>query len=361
MDFKKVSNKVTNYLLDDDYRRPFLALILSALMSIISLVAAVPHFLDDVITEGKWTMAIILAVAFVSSTVIFLLTFFDRKHYPVYSHILMALIILLFGYCCWDGGPQGFIHLWVLLVPAFSFVTFGIVEGFITVVPPFIVMCLFFWTPLNQYIKFPGDLSIDFMLRMTLVYLVGIIICFIAELIRHVAAKRLKEFNKQYEYSSLHDSLTGLANQNYLAKYLENIYENKDKYENLGCLFIDVDGFKYVNDKHGHLFGNVVLVKISDILAQEKDAFVCRWGGDEFVICFTNIEKDYLVRIGEKVRASVSACNFPDIPNFHITISVGAVVLPVDEEFNFDHVLDLADSANRNAKKKGKDNVSSID
>ena len=102
----------------------------------------------------------------------------------------------------------------------------------------------------------------------------------------------------------------------------------------------------------------MVLVKISEILAEEKSAFVCRWGGDEFVVCFTNIAEDYLIRIGEKFRATVSACSFPDVPNFHITISVGAVVLPVDESFNFDHVLDLADAANRAAKEKGKDNVS---
>ena len=220
MDFKKVSGKVTNYLLDDDYRKPFLILILSAFTSIITLISAVPHFLDDAIQEGEWLMAIILAAAFVISTIIFLLTFFDRKHYQIYSHILMAMIIMLFSYCCWDGGPKGFIHLWVLIVPAFSFVTFGIFEGFFIAIPVLIVMCLFFWTPLNQYIKFPGDLSNDFMLRMTLVYIVGIILGFIAELLRHVAARKLQEFNKHYEYISLHDSLTGLANQNYLPKWV---------------------------------------------------------------------------------------------------------------------------------------------
>ena len=366
MEFKKLSDKVTNYLLDDDFRRPFLVLILSALTSLISLISAIPHFVDDVANDGEWVMAAILATTFVLSTALFLLTFFNRKHYAIYSHLLMVLIILLFGYCCWDGGPQGFIHLWVLLVPAFSFVTFGIYEGFITAVPTLIIMIIFFWSPLHQYSKFPNadypvDLSVDFRLRMTLVYLVGLILGFIAELLRHVAAKRLKVFNKHYEYVSLHDSLTGLANQNYLAKYLENIYNHKEEFNNLGCLFVDVDGFKTVNDKHGHLFGNVVLVKIAEILSQEKNAFACRWGGDEFVICFTNIAEDYLVRIGEKFRASVSACAFDDMPNFHITISVGAVILPVDETFNFDHVLDLADSANRKAKNKGKNNVSLAD
>ena len=363
MEFKKISDKVTNYLLDDDFRRPFLVLILSALTSIISLISAIPHFVDDVANKGEWVMAAVLAATFVFSTGLFLLTFFDRKHHQIYSHLLMILIILLFGYCCWDGGPQGFIHLWILLVPAFSFVTFGIYEGFITAVPTLLIMVLFFWSPLHQFSKFPNadyptDLSVDFRLRMTLVYLVGLVLGFIAELLRHVAAKRLKYYNKHFEYASLHDSLTGLANQNYLAKYLENIYENKDKHENLGCLFIDVDAFKTINDKYGHLFGNAVLIKVAEVFDSDKNVFACRWGGDEFVICLVNVSKDYLIRIAEKFRATVSAYVFPEYPNLHVTISVGAVILPIDDSFNFDHVLDLADSANRTAKKKGKDNVS---
>jgi diguanylate cyclase (GGDEF)-like protein len=275
----------------------------------------------------------------------------------------MGLIIVLFGYCCWDGGPQGFIHLWVLLIPAFSFVTFGIYEGFITSVPILVIMTLFFWTPLRDYTKImytdpSAAPSVDFRLRMTLVYFVGLLLGFLAELVRYVAARRLKEFTNHYEYVSMHDSLTGLANQNLLAKYLEDIYNNKEKYHNLGCLFVDVDAFKNVNDSYGHLFGNVVLIKIADILSEEKNAFVCRWGGDEYVICFNDIDESLLMRIGEKYRATISACTFEEHKDFHITVSIGAVILPIDENFNFNHVLDLADKANRTAKCKGKDNVS---
>ena len=64
------------------------------------------------------------------------------------------------------------------------------------------------------------------------------------------------------------------------------------------------------------------------------------------------------MRIGEKFRAAVSAVTFEEKPHFHITISVGAVLMPVDDNFNFNHVLERADSANRAAKTKGKDNVS---
>lgn len=363
MTFKSVADKVTDSLLNDEFRQPFMVMVLSFLMSIICLVSAIPHFVDD--PEGTYVMAILLSGVFVASVAVFLLTLFVRKYHNLWRHIFMGVVIVLFAYCCWDGGPNGFIHLWLILVPAFSFITFGIFEGFITSVPILIIMFLFFWTPLSNYIKFNesgmGFVSLDFKLRMTLVYLVSLLLGFLTELLRHVASNRLKLFNNHYEYVSMHDPLTGLANQNFLSKYLEDIHTNKEKYKNLGCLFVDVDAFKKVNDNYGHLFGNDVLIRIAQILSEEKKAFVCRWGGDEYVICFTNIDEDYLRRVGEKYRATISACTFEEQPKFHITVSVGAVILPVDDTFNFNHVLELADSANRTAKTRGKDNVSFAD
>ena len=275
MNFKKVSTVITDSLLNDDFRQRFLVLILSFLLAIICFISAVPHFVVDVAQNGEWAMAIILTVVFLMSVAVFLLTLFVKKYHNIWRRVFMALMILFFGYCCWDGGPQGFIHLWVLLIPAFSFMAFGIYEGFITAIPTFMVMVILFWSPLHQHMKFT-DLSVDFRLRMTLVYLVSLILGFIAELLRHVASKRLKYFNEHFQYASLHDPLTNLANQNYLSKYLQDIAEHKNETQNLGCLFIDVDGFKNVNDDYGHLFGNAVLKRIADSLAEEKDAFVCR-------------------------------------------------------------------------------------
>lgn len=363
MSFKAFTNRITNNLLRDDFRQPFLVMVLSALVAIITFVSAIPHYIDD--PEGKYILAILLTIVCVLCIGIFLLTFFLRKYHNLWRRILMIILIGLFGYCCWDGGPQGFIHLWVLLIPAFSFVTFGIYGGFVTTIPTLIVMVMFFWTPLNSYLKIRitnPDLpelapSVDFKLRMTLIFLVSLLIGFIAELLRHVAAKRLKELTDHYEYISMHDSLTNTGNQNLLARYLEDICENKSKYQNLGCLFVDVDEFKRINDSYGHLFGNTVLVKIADILAEEKNAFVCRWGGDEYVICFNDIDESLLIRIGEKYRASISATTFNEYPDCHVTVSIGAVIFPIDDSFSFNHVLDLADKANRKAKQKGKDNV----
>ena len=367
MNIKKLVSKATDGLLNDSFRQSFLVMVLSGMLAIIIGISAVTHLISD---EEK-LFGIISMVSFAIAVAIFLLTLFVNKYRAVWRRIFMAAIILFFGYLCYDGGPDGFLHIWILLIPAFSFITFGLGEGFVTAVPVFLVMIAFFWWPLADFRKYAAEqaafdtidqqvatFSTNFRLRITLLYIVCVFLGFFAELVRSVAAKRLRSYTENFKYASMHDSLTGLANQNYLAKYLDDIYANKDENTTLGCLFVDVDSFKNVNDKYGHLFGNVVLIKIGEILSQEKEAFVCRWGGDEYVVCFANISEDVLMRIGEKYRASISACRFKDYPKFHITVSVGAVVIAVDENFNFDHVLDLADFANRTAKNNGKDNVS---
>ena len=367
MKMKNLINKATDGLLNDDFRQSFLVAVLSALLAVISAVAAVTHFLKD----PEKVFAILMTVAFILAVSTCLLTIFANKYHTVWRRVFMGLIILYFGYLCYDGGPDGFLHLWILLIPAFSFITFGLKEGFVTAVPVFLTMIVFFWWPLADFRKYAAEqaafemvdnqvasFSINMRLRITMLYAVNMFLGYFAELVRHVAAKRLRNFTENFKYASMHDSLTGLANQNYLAKFLDETYQNRNLNTTLGCLFVDVDSFKNVNDTYGHLFGNVVLTRIGELLSQQEGAFVCRWGGDEFVVCMTDVKEDYLLEIGEKIRAAVSACTFKDYPKFHITVSVGAVVLPVDETFNFDHVLDLADYANRMAKNNGKDNVS---
>lgn len=367
MKFKQFFNKASDGLLNDDFRQSFLVAVLSLILAIISAVAAITHFLKD----PQKFFAILMTIALVLAVLVFVLTVFVNKYHTIWRRLFMGLIILYFGYLCYDGGPDGFLHLWILLIPAFSFITFGLKEGFITSIPIMLTMVAFFWWPLADFRKYAAEqaafeivdgqaatFSVNMRLRLTMLYAVNMFLGYFAELVRQAAAKRLRSFTENFKYASMHDSLTGLANQNYLAKYLDETYQNRNLNTTLGCLFVDVDSFKNVNDTYGHLFGNVVLVKIGELLCQQEGAFVCRWGGDEFVVCMTDIKEEKLLEIGEKIRASVSACTFKDYPKFHITVSVGAVVLPVDETFNFDHVLDLADYANRMAKNNGKDNVS---
>ena len=150
MKLKKIFNKATDGLLNDDFRQSFLVAVLSAILALISAVAAVTHFLKD----PQKIFAILMTIAFVLAVLVFVLTVFVNKYHTLWRRLFMGLIILYFGYLCYDGGPDGFLHLWILLIPAFSFITFCLKEGFITAVPVFLTMVVFFWWPLADMRKY---------------------------------------------------------------------------------------------------------------------------------------------------------------------------------------------------------------
>ena len=215
MSLKDVWNKGVNGLLNDKFRQSFLVVVLSALLSIITGISAVTHFLFD--NDPYKVFAIISTVAFVVAASVFFLTLFVNKYHAVWRRIFMGGIIAFFCYLCWDGGPDGFLHLWILLVPAFSFLAFGLVEGFAITIPVFLTMVAFFWWPLAGFRKFEyyqnpplvidGEaytLSVNMRLRITFIYIVAILLGFFAELVRSAAAKRLRSFTENFRYASMH-------------------------------------------------------------------------------------------------------------------------------------------------------------
>ena len=109
MKSKDLLNKAINGLLNDVFRQSFLVIVLSALLSVISAISAVTHFVKD----PEKLFAVISTIAFVISTSVFLLTIFVNKYQAIWRRIFMVGIIAFFGYLCYDGGPDGFLHLWI--------------------------------------------------------------------------------------------------------------------------------------------------------------------------------------------------------------------------------------------------------
>ena len=153
MNLKSLINRATDGLLNDDFRQSFLIIFLSGLLAAITGMNSIIHFVraEDPI------FAIICIVTFVFSSAVLLLTVFVNKYHGIWRRVFMVVLLLFFGYHCWDGGPDGFLHLWILLVPAFSFLAFGLYEGFIIAIPIFLTMVSFFWWPLAEFRKFAAE------------------------------------------------------------------------------------------------------------------------------------------------------------------------------------------------------------
>ncbi len=158
---------------------------------------------------------------------------------------------------------------------------------------------------------------------------------------------------KNFEYKfvkdlSMIDSLTKMLNHKALKEQLKNEIERCKRYHTkLTYLMIDIDKFKSVNDEHGHLFGDYVLQKISEIIkaSVRKIDIIGRYGGEEFGVILVNTDRETSIKTAERIRSNIE--NFPfkykDITK-NITISIGIASYP-EHGKDFHNIIANADQA----------------
>ena len=151
-------------------------------------------------------------------------------------------------------------------------------------------------------------------------------------LLRDVARRREVERELVREralltHQATHDSLTGLPNRALLFARMERVYAEGagDPRRRAGILFIDLDGFKPINDAHGHEVGDQVLTVVAERLRQSvrPTDTVSRLGGDEFAVLCDPLAGDSVCAIAERIRTAIER---PIAVGDGRTVSVGASV-----------------------------------
>ncbi|QTA37724.1 GGDEF domain-containing protein [Thermosipho ferrireducens] len=149
----------------------------------------------------------------------------------------------------------------------------------------------------------------------------------------------LKERDRYYNMS-IKDTMTGAYNRAFLVEYLIKMHARiKRKPEKLCIVFIDIDDFKSMNDKYGHLFGDRVLkdfVRITQKNIRTMD-FVVRYGGDEFILLLPTINSKEAEKIVSRLKKKLSSLEFPikfsyGIVEFDPDVSVEDNLRKVDEK-----------------------------
>ncbi len=162
-----------------------------------------------------------------------------------------------------------------------------------------------------------------------------------------------REHQQSLEQAANYDALTGLPNRRRLTELFEQeIYEAVQRNGKVAVCFIDLDGFKDINDEHGHSVGDAVLKCVAERLKTTVRAHdvIARLGGDEFVAILRDVDDERVYsRLLEAIRQPISYRHFV----LHISGSMGVTVYP-DDDVDADMLLRHADQAMYAAKEAGK-------
>jgi diguanylate cyclase (GGDEF)-like protein len=166
----------------------------------------------------------------------------------------------------------------------------------------------------------------------------------------------LEELKDRLDHEASHDPLTGLANRRRFVDELRRIASRGRPGALLGLLFVDLDGFKDVNDNHGHAAGNDLLVAVANRLRDcvRPGDLVARLGGDEFTIVLTRLESAApAAAVAERVCRVISE-PFDIVGRpLRVSTSVGVALAPAYRA-DTDNLLRRADAAMYRAKAQGK-------
>lgn len=184
----------------------------------------------------------------------------------------------------------------------------------------------------------------------------------VLQIMANVVSDALVKVNaeKEISYMAYYDGLTGLSNRALFNNQLEKAISLAGRSEKLiGILFLDLDSFKAVNDTMGHEAGDMLLKEISRRLSHSVRRYdtVCRFGGDEFLVMFPQIDtQEQIEQAGDKLMSVFEDPVILKGQEFYITASAGVAVYPIDGE-DVETLIKSADLAMYTSKDHGKNQV----
>ena len=169
--------------------------------------------------------------------------------------------------------------------------------------------------------------------------------------------RELAQYSRQQQELALHDPLTNLPNRRLLEDRISTVLQHAARQQNKAAvMYLDLDGFKAINDTHGHAYGDEILKQVAQRLlgCSRKEDTVARVGGDEFVIVMGNIAT--VADTQEPCNKLIEAVSQPYLVNGHtlrLSTSIGVGIFP-DDALEVASLIAAADGALYEAKRAGK-------
>ena len=182
----------------------------------------------------------------------------------------------------------------------------------------------------------------------------------------NIALNELEELNRELEQKNTIDELTGLYNRRfYDQRILAEYRRSKRNLTPLSLVVIDLDFFKRVNDKFGHIAGDQCLSWLAQHIKQSLKRSTdvgCRYGGEEFCLILPDTDQNGAVALAEELRKAVQSFDFVyQGKSISLTVSCGVATYMQQENISPAHIFCAADKALYQAKGQGRNQVNSQD
>lgn len=171
---------------------------------------------------------------------------------------------------------------------------------------------------------------------------------------------------RQLETLAITDGLTNLYNYRYFqTRYQEEIKRAHRYGTPLALLLMDIDWFKNINDRYGHMQGDHILIQLAHLLSStlRETELIARYGGDEFVVLLTATDLKGAYAAAERLREAVAEYPFQRIDSeqiIRLTVSIGVAAYPTSTQAP-ETLLELADSALDQAKRNGRNRTVAVE
>jgi diguanylate cyclase (GGDEF)-like protein/PAS domain S-box-containing protein len=174
----------------------------------------------------------------------------------------------------------------------------------------------------------------------------------------------LKELNEKLKFEANYDPLTHLPNRNLLADRMQQaLIKAQRNSKQIAIAFLDLDGFKEVNDVYGHDIGDEFLCLVANRFKTviREDDTLARFGGDEFVLILDDLDSHHQAReILQRILSSIAEIFIIENKRLSITVSIGVTFFPQDNSYA-DILIRHADQAMYRAKEQGKNSIHEFD
>lgn len=332
------------------------------------------------VSNNRFFGVVVYAILFIVSLFMTILNIFTHKGFLTYATGIFALlcivnivltvinqrlalvakwifsveVLCMFTFFLISGNPDGFSAIWICMLPSLGMIFFDRLRGTLLCSVMFAILAICLWTPFGAIINmYPYNET--FKMRFPVLFVAFHLLAFFVETLRVNTYTEMKRVQDYYQDLSIRDQLTKVFNRQGMYSAIE--VESQYRYAaNISVAMFDIDNFKKINDKYGHNVGDTVLKEFAKILSSNLSAIICRWGGEEFVALFSDVD-DEMIQL-ENVRKLIEKYQFSaNDTTFSITASIGFTKKYDFDMKDIDSIIGNADEALYRAKTTGKNQI----